>query len=231
MARLSKKAKQIREQLGDKAKDVYTPEDAIRLLQKLSTCKFDESLDLAIKLGIDARKGDEMVRGMVSLPCGSGKTVRVAVFAEGEAATQAKDAGADTTGMEDLVKAMEQGDLNYDVVIATPAAMKLVGRLGRVLGPKGLMPNPKDGTVTDNIADAVKGAKAGQVRIRNEKAGIVHCGLGKLGMDAADLAKNFYAILQEVQWLKPKSSKGVYLRRIILSSTMGPGLDVEASVK
>ena len=224
MAHISKKAKRIREQLGESS--IHSPEDAIKLLQKLSDRKFEESLDLVVKLGIDARKGDEMVRGVVALPCSSGKEARVAVFADGEVASQAKDAGADTTGMEDLVNAMEQGDLNYDVVIATPAAMKLVGRLGRVLGPKGLMPNPKDGTVTERVAEAVKTAKAGQARIRNEKAGIIHCSLGKLRTDAADLAKNFYAVMHEVQRLKPKSSKGVYLRRVVLSSTMGPGLEV-----
>ncbi len=227
MNKTTKRAKQIQAGLNDKkGASAYSPLDAINFLKNLPPCKFDQGLDLAVKLGIDARKGDQMVRGLASLPGGSGKKVRIAVFAEGDTAKEAKDAGADAVGMDDLAESMQKGRMDYDVVIATPATMKIASRLGRVLGPKGLMPNPKDGTVTNEVAATVKAAKSGQVRFRNEKGGIVHCGIGKLNANTEDLTKNFYAVLNEIRKLKPKTSKGVYLKRIFLSSTMGPSLEI-----
>ena len=208
---------------------IYDFVDAVKIFKDIasqSKMKFVESLDIAINLGIDSKKGDHMIRGMLSLPVSSGKDIKIAVFAEGAEATQATEAGAAKVGMDDLAESMKKGELDYDVVIAMPDAMKLVGQLGRLLGPKGLMPNPKDGTVTKDIGNAVKLALAGQVRIRNDKEGIVHCSIGKIDTSATDLEKNFIALVNEIRHLKPKTSKGVYLKKLTISSTMGPGVQV-----
>ena len=227
MTKISKRAKIIQENFDDsKSYEVNEAIDILQKLSKLTKIKLEETLDLAVNIGIDARKGDQMVRSMVSLPSGSGKEVKVAVFADGDEAKQAQDSGADIVGMEELAESMKKGDLNYDVVIAAPAAMKIVGQIGRILGPKGLMPNPKDGTVTAQIAAAVTSAKAGQVRIRNDKQGIIHCRLGKLKSNSSDLLKNFTAVMSEIKRIKPKSSKGTYLKKITVTSTMGPGVQV-----
>lgn len=227
MSKLTKKAKLTAEILPtNDVRDFSVAIDALKEIAKKSKIKFIESVDLAINLGVDARKGDQMVRGMLSLPVSSGKDVRIAVFAEGEDGKKALENGAVKSGMQDLADSMQKGECDYDVVIAVPEAMKLVGQLGRVLGPKGLMPNPKDGTVSKDVAAAVAKAKSGQVRLRNDKQGIVHCSLGKLDTKTADLEKNFIAIMDEIKRLKPKTSKGTYLQKITVSSTMGPGVVV-----
>ena len=207
----------------------YSISDALVLIKECATAKFDESVDVSINLGIDTKKSDQTVRGAVVLPNGTGKVVRVAVFTQGDNVQKATDAGADIVGMDDLMKTMQDGDLNYDVVIASPDAMGVVGRLGQILGPRGLMPNPKVGTVTPDVATAVKNAKAGQVRYRADKAGIVHAGIGKASFDAKALEENIIALIDAIKKVKPSSAKGVYFKKISVSSTMGPGLAIDAA--
>jgi len=207
----------------------YSISDALVPIKECATAKFDESVDVSINLGIDTKKSDQTVRGAVVLPNGTGKVVRVAVFTQGDNVEKATDAGADIVGMDDLMKTMQDGDLNYDVVIASPDAMGVVGRLGQVLGPRGLMPNPKVGTVTPDVATAVKNAKAGQVRYRADKAGIVHAGIGKASFDAKALEENIIALIDAIKKVKPSSAKGVYFKKISVSSTMGPGLAIDAA--
>ena len=207
----------------------YSISDALVLIKECATAKFDESVDVSINLGIDTKKSDQTVRGAVVLPNGTGKVVRVAVFTQGDNVQKATDAGADIVGMDDLMKTMQDGDLNYDVVIASPDAMGVVGRLGQVLGPRGLMPNPKVVTVTPDVATAVKNAKAGQVRYRADKAGIVHAGIGKASFDAKALEENIIALIDAIKKVKPSSAKGVYFKKISVSSTMGPGLAIDAA--
>ncbi len=225
MAKLTKRQKLIAEKT--EAGKAYAIEDAVALLSELSTVKFNETVDVAVNLGVDPRKSDQVVRGSTVLPNGTGNDVRVAVFAQGENAEKAKEAGADVVGFEDLAEQIKGGDLDFGVVIATPDAMRVVGQLGQVLGPRGLMPNPKVGTVTPNVATAVKNAKAGQVRFRTDKNGIIHAGVGKADFDAASIKQNIEALLADVKRLKPSSAKGVYLKKVTLSSTMGPGLLVD----
>jgi large subunit ribosomal protein L1 len=205
----------------------YTIDEALALVKEFSKAKFAESLDVAVNLGIDASKSDQQVRGSTVMPNGTGKNVRVAVFTSGKNAEAAKAAGADIVGLEDLAEQVTKGELNFDVVIASPDAMRVVGKLGQILGPRGLMPNPKVGTVSPNVAEAVKNAKAGQVRYRTDKAGIVHCAIGKSTFEAPKLKENLMALLQDLQKVKPASSKGVFLKKITLSSTMGPGVIVD----
>jgi large subunit ribosomal protein L1 len=207
----------------------YSISDALVLIKECATAKFDESVDVSINLGIDTKKSDQTVRGAVVLPNGTGKVVRVAVFTQGDNVQKATDAGADIVGMDDLMKTMQDGDLNYDVVIASPDAMGVVGRLGQILGPRGLMPNPKVGTVTPDVATAVKNAKAGQVRYRADKAGIVHAGIGKASFDAKALEENIIALIDAIKKVKPSSAKGIYFKKISVSSTMGPGLAIDAA--
>jgi large subunit ribosomal protein L1 len=225
MAKLSKRAKAWQGKI--EADKQYAAEDALNLVKECASAKFPESIDVSIKLGIDPRKSDQVVRGSSVLPHGTGKTVRVAVFAQGDAAEAAKAAGADAVGMEDLAEAMQKGDMDYGVVIAAPDAMRVVGQLGRVLGPRGLMPNPKVGTVTPDVATAVNNAKGGQVRFRADKAGIVHCTIGKASFEASALRENLEFLITDLKKLKPASSKGVYFRKISVSSTMGPGVVVD----
>ena len=228
MAHISKRKKAIEAQL--KPGTVYAISDAVAFLQSIEPkVKFDETIEAGIMLGIDAAKSDQGVRGAVLLPAGTGQTVRVAVFAQGEAAKAALAAGADVVGFEDLAEKVKAGNLDFDVVIATPDAMRIVGQLGQVLGPRGLMPNPKVGTVTPDAATAVKNAKAGQVRFRNDKGGIIQARIGKLSFSAQDIARNLEALLGAVKKLKPSSTKGVYIKKITLSSTMGPGLTIDVS--
>ena len=225
MARLSKRIKSIREHLvPGKA---YPVEEALAILKNSSKVKFTESVDVAIRLGVDSRKSEQNVRGSTVLPNGTGKNVRVAVFAQGENAEKAKTAGADVVGMDDLHDRMKEGDLNFDVVIATPDAMRVVGKLGQLLGPRGLMPNPKVGTVSTDVETAVKNAKAGQVRYRTDKAGIVHSTIGKANFEVDALKGNLDALLKDLVKLKPSSAKGIYLQKIALSTTMGPGILVD----
>jgi len=202
---------------------------AFGLLKELATAKFEESVDVSVNLGIDARKSDQNVRGSTLLPNGTGKVVRVAVFTQGANADAALEAGADIVGMEDLAEQIKGGDMNFDVVIASPDAMRVVGTLGQVLGPRGLMPNPKVGTVTPDVATAVKNAKAGQVRYRTDKAGIIHCSVGKTTFDEKSLKENVEALLADLVKAKPAASKGVYLKKISVSTTMGPGIVVDQS--
>ncbi len=225
MAKLTKKAKDLAGKLD--ADKLYGIDEAIKALKDLSTAKFDETIEIAMNLGVDPRHADQMVRGMVSLPAGTGKDMKVAVFARGDKAEAALAAGADKVGAEDLMDDMTAGNLNYDRVIATPDMMGIVGRLGKVLGPKGLMPNPKLGTVTMDVAEAVKAAKAGQVEFRVEKQGIIHSGIGKKSFSDADLRKNFNALVDAVIKSKPSGSKGKYVRKIAVSSSMGPGLRID----
>ncbi|MDO6460058.1 50S ribosomal protein L1 [Granulosicoccaceae sp. 1_MG-2023] len=225
MARLSKRAKLIAEKV--EANKVYSAEEAFALIKELSTVKFNETVEVAVKLGIDPRKSDQNVRGSTVLPNGTGKTVRVAVFAQGENAEKAKAAGADVVGFEDLAESIKQGNLDFDVVIASPDAMRVVGALGTILGPRGLMPNPKVGTVTPDVAGAVTNAKAGQVRYRAEKGGIVHCPLGKADFTVDALAENLRALLADLVKAKPTAAKGVYMNKVTVSSTMGPGLTID----
>ena len=227
MAKLSKKAKLIAEKLdGDK---LYGVDEALATLREFASKKFDETVEVAMNLGVDPRHADQMVRGMVSLPAGTGKEMKVAVFAKGDKAEEALKAGADKVGAEDLMEDMQAGNLDYDRVIATPDMMGVVGRLGKVLGPKGLMPNPKLGTVTPNVTEAVKAAKGGQVEFRVEKAGIIHSGIGKASFPAEDLKRNFQAFVDAIVKAKPAGAKGKYVKKVALSSTMGPGLKVDVA--
>jgi len=227
MKKLSKRINTFRDKV-EQGK-YYSIQDAVNLLKEISSVKFDESVEVAINLGVDARKSDQQVRGSTVLPKGTGKKIRVAVFAEGENANAAKAAGADTVGFEDLAEAMQKGDINYGVVIATPDAMPIVGKLGKVLGPRGLMPNPKDGTVTKDIEQAVRNAKSGQVRYKTDKNAIIHCAIGKVSFDSDSLIENLHTLLTDLIKVKPNSAKGTYLKKLSLSTTMGPGLLVDQS--
>ena len=225
MAKLSKRKQAIRERVG--AHREFAVDEAFKLLGELSSVKFKESVEVAVNLGVDPRKSDQMVRGSTVLPNGTGKATRVAVFAQGEQAETASAAGADVVGFEDLAERVQGGELDFDVVIATPDAMRVVGRLGQILGPRGLMPNPKVGTVTQDVAQAVKNAKAGQVRYRTDKNGIIHAPIGKVDFDTGALQENLQALLNDLNKAKPSTSKGVYMKRVTVSSTMGPGLTVD----
>ena len=225
MAKISKRQQVIRGQVDFNKQ--YSVSEAVKLLKELSTVKFKETIDAAVNLGIDPRKSDQAVRGATSLPHGTGKSVRVAVFASGDNADAAKEAGADMVGMEDLADEIKQGNMNFDVVIADPSAMRIVGQLGKVLGPRGLMPNPKTGTVTDNVATAVKNAKSGQVRFRADKGGIVHGCIGCVDFEVEAIKENLEALIADLKKVKPASSKGIYLKKVSLSSTMGPGLPID----
>jgi large subunit ribosomal protein L1 len=227
MAKPSKRMKLIEEKL-DKTRQ-YAIDEALKLLKELSTAKFDESVDAAINLGVDPRKSEQNVRGSSVLPNGTGKSVRVAVFTQGDNADKAKAAGADTVGMQELADAMKAGDMNYDVVIASPDAMGIVGQLGQLLGPRGLMPNPKVGTVSPDVEGAVKNAKAGQVRYRTDKGGIIHCSIGKASFDAVKLKENLEYLLVDLKKAKPSAAKGIYLQKISVSTTMGAGVAVDPS--
>lgn len=225
MANLTKRQKAIAEKLVPGK--LYSIDEAVALLNSLPPAKFKESIDIAVNLGVDPKKSDQVVRGATTLPAGTGKTVRVAVFAQGANAEAAKAAGADIVGFDDLAESIQGGNLNFDVVIATPDAMRVVGKLGTVLGPRGLMPNPKVGTVTADVATAVKNAKAGQVRYRVDKAGIIHAGIGQVGFTADAVKQNVEALIADLKKAKPATSKGVYLQKITLSTTMGPGLSID----
>ncbi|SJM96443.1 50S ribosomal protein L1 [Crenothrix polyspora] len=227
MAKLTKKAKLIKQKV-DSTKQ-YSVADAIVILKELATTKFSESIDVSVNLGVDPRKSDQNVRGATVLPNGTGKTVRVAVFTQGANADAARAAGADIVGMDDLGDLVKKGEMNFDVVIASPDAMRVVGQLGQILGPRGLMPNPKVGTVTADVATAVKNAKSGQVRYRTDKAGIIHCTLGKVAFDVEAIQGNLDALLADLKKMKPVAAKGIYIKKITLSSTMGPGLWLDAS--
>jgi large subunit ribosomal protein L1 len=227
MANISKRYKAVRGKV-DRNK-LYALKDALQLVKESATAKFNESVDVAINLGIDAKKSDQNVRGSVVLPQGTGKTVRVAVFAQGEKAQQAKDAGADLVGFDDLAAEIKGGKMDFDVVIATPDAMRVVGQLGQVLGPRGLMPNPKVGTVTQDVTLAVKNAKAGQVQYRADKAGIVQCTIGRASFTIDALEENIRALVDAVNKARPAGTKGIYLRKVAVSSTMGPGVRVDQS--
>jgi large subunit ribosomal protein L1 len=227
MARLSKRWRAIREKLIPGK--VYPITEALTLLQELATAKFTEAVDVAVNLGVDPRKSDQVVRGSTVLPHGTGKSVRVAVFTQGANAEAAKAAGADLVGFEELAAAVKAGELNFDVAIATPDAMRVVGPLGQILGPRGLMPNPKVGTVTSDVVTAVKNAKAGQVRYRTDKVGIIHCSIGKVNFESVRLQENLQALLTDLKKAKPATSKGIYIRRITVSTTMGPGLAIDQS--
>jgi len=225
MAKLTKKQKSFAEKIDKNTK--YSINDALSLVKDCASAKFDETVEVSINLGIDSKKSDQNVRGSVVLPNGTGKSVRIAVFTQGDNAKKDTDAGADSVGMEDLMKTMQDGDLNYDVVIASPGAMGVVGRLGQVLGPRGLMPNPKVGTVTPDVETAVKNAKSGQVQYRNDKAGIIHAGIGKASFDVKALEENINALIEALKKAKPSSAKGTFLKKMSVSSTMGPGLGVD----
>lgn len=225
MPKLSKRKQAIREKL--EAGKAYSIDEAFQLLKDMPKAKFEESVDVAINLGVDPRKSDQVVRGSTVLPHGTGKKVRVAVFAQGANADAAKEAGADIVGFEDLAASIKGGNMDFDVVIATPDAMRVVGQLGQILGPRGLMPNPKVGTVTPDVKTAVSNAKAGQVRYRTDKAGIIHCPIGKVNFEPSALQENLQALLNDLQKAKPASSKGVYVQKVTVSSTMGPGISVD----
>ncbi len=225
MAKLTKKQKAMQEKIGESK--TFTIEEAVALLTEFGSSKFKESIDVAVNLGVDPRKSDQAVRGSTLLPNGTGKSVRVAVFAQGENAEKAKAAGADIVGFEDLGESIRAGNLDFDVVIATPDAMRIVGKLGQILGPRGLMPNPKVGTVTTDVESAVTNAKAGQVRYRTDKKGIVHGGIGRIGFDAQAVKGNLEALIADLKKAKPASAKGIYIQKIVLSSTMGPGLLID----
>lgn len=227
MAKLSKRAKAIREKL--EMGKLYGIDEALELLKSMPPVKFEQSVDVSVNLGVDPRKSDQQVRGSTVLPNGTGKTVRVAVFAQGANADAAKEAGADIVGFDDLADSIKGGKMDFDVVIASPDAMRVVGQLGQILGPRGLMPNPKVGTVTPDVAGAVKNAKAGQVRYRTDKAGIIHCAIGKVNFDANKLKENLDALLADLNKAKPSAAKGTYIKKVTLSSTMGPGIAVDKS--
>ena len=227
MAKLTKRMRTIREKV-EVTKD-YEINEAVALLKELATAKFVESVDVAVNLGIDARKSDQNVRGATVLPNGTGRDVRVAVFTQGANAEAAKEAGAELVGMEDLAELVKKGEMDFDVVVASPDAMRVVGQLGQILGPRGLMPNPKTGTVTPNVAEAVKNAKAGQVRYRNDKNGIIHTTIGKVDFTAEQLQQNLEALIVALKKAKPSQSKGVYLKKVTISTTMGAGVSVDQS--
>jgi len=227
MAKLTKKQKKLAESVD--TQKLYGVDEAIETVKANATAKFDETIEVALNLGVDPRHADQMVRGVVTLPAGTGKTVRVAVFARGDKAEEATKAGADVVGAEDLMESIQGGTIDFDRVIATPDMMGIVGRLGKVLGPKGLMPNPKLGTVTPNVTEAVKAAKGGQVEFRVEKAGIIHSGIGKASFSNADLRKNFDAFVDAIVKAKPTGAKGKYVKKVALSSSMGPGLKVDVA--
>ena len=225
MASTTKRKQQFREKIDSDQN--YTADDALSLLKELASAKFKESVEVAVNLGVDPRKSDQVVRGSTVLPNGTGKTVRVAVFAQGENAEKATAAGADIVGFEDLAEQIQKGELNFDVVIATPDAMRVVGKLGQILGPRGLMPNPKVGTVTPDVETAVKNAKGGQVRYRTDKAGIIHCQIGNVTFEVDALKENLEALLGALSKAKPAAAKGQYMKRLTVSSTMGPGVAVD----
>ena len=227
MAKLTKRQKAIAAAI--EANKVYTLEEAVQVLNDLPAVKFKESSDVSVNLGVDPRKSDQVVRGATTLPAGTGKTVRVAVFAQGAAAEAAKAEGADIVGFDDLAESIQAGNLDFDVVIAAPDAMRVVGKLGTILGPRGLMPNPKVGTVTPDVAGAVRNAKAGQARYRVDKGGIIHAAIGQVGFEAAAIRQNIETLVVDLKKLKPATSKGVYIKKITLSSTMGPGLTIDVS--
>ena len=225
MASMSKRKKAAREKVD--SQKAYEIDAALELVKELATAKFPESIDVSVNLGVDPRKSDQVVRGSTVLPNGTGKTVRVAVFAQGDNAEKATAAGADVVGFEDLAESVKGGDLNFDVVIATPDAMRVVGQLGQILGPRGLMPNPKVGTVTADVETAVKNAKAGQVRYRTDKAGIIHCPIGRVDFGVDALKENLDALLADLKKAKPAAAKGAYVKKLTVSSTMGPGVSVD----
>jgi large subunit ribosomal protein L1 len=225
MAKLSKRAKVFSEKLVHGK--LYSIEEALGLLKEMPSAKFVASVDVSVNLGVDPRKSDQVVRGATVLPNGTGKTVRVAVFTQGANAEAAKEAGADVIGMDDLADEVKKGNMDFDVVIASPDAMRVVGTLGQILGPRGLMPNPKVGTVTPDVATAVKNAKAGQVRYRTDKAGIIHCSIGKADFEVSKLQENLLSLLADLQKAKPSSAKGVYMKKVTVSTTMGPSVNVD----
>lgn len=227
MAKLTKRKQIFRDKVAPG--QLYPVADALGLLKEISTAKFAESVDVAVNLGVDPRKSDQVVRGSTVLPNGTGKNVRVAVFAQGDNADKAREAGADVVGFEDLAEQVKAGQLDFDIVIATPDAMRIVGQLGRVLGPRGLMPNPKTGTVTADVVTAVNNAKAGQISYRTDKAGIIHCTIGKVGFEPNQLQENLQALLTDLHKAKPSTAKGIYMRKVTLSTTMGPGVPVDLS--
>jgi large subunit ribosomal protein L1 len=225
MAKLGKRTKAARGNVDVKA--VYSVDDAVKIVKGNATAKFDETIEVAVNLGVDPRHADQMVRGVVTLPKGTGKTLRVAVFARGDNAEKAKAAGADIVGAEDLMESIQGGNFDFDRVIATPDMMPIVGRLGKVLGPKGLMPNPKLGTVTPNVAEAIEAAKGGQIEFRVEKAGIIHAGVGKASFSEADIKENVLALVDALNKAKPSGAKGRYMKKVSVSSTMGPGVTLD----
>ena len=227
MPKISKRAQVLRAKIeGTK---IYSVAEALALAKIVATAKFDESIDVAVNLGVDAKKSDQVVRGSVVLPAGTGKTVRIAVFAQGDKAQAAKDAGADIVGFDDLADEIKAGNINFDIAIATPDAMRIVGQLGQILGPRGLMPNPKVGTVATDVVTAVRNARAGQVQYRTDKAGIIHCPIGRASFSVEQLQQNFVALVEALNKAKPASSKGLYLRNMSVSSTMGPRVRIEPS--
>ena len=225
MAKLTKRQQLIKDRVD--SNKLYTIEEAVAILNDLPAVKFKESIDIAINLGVDPRKSDQVVRGATNLPAGTGKTKRVAVFAQGAVADAAKEAGADVVGFEDLGESIKAGNMDFDVVIASPDAMRVVGQLGTILGPRGLMPNPKVGTVTADVATAVKNTKAGQAQYRVDKAGIIHASIGQVGFTADQIEQNATALLNDLKRAKPATSKGIYIKKITLSSTMGPGITID----
>lgn len=227
MPRLSKRTQAIRKLLSPGK--FYSPQEAFELFKQMPPTKFNESIDLAVNLGIDPRKSDQAVRGAIVLPKGTGRKIRIAVFTTSTHVEAATKAGADLVGLEDLAEQVKGGKIEFDVLLATPDAMRVVGQLGQILGPRGLMPNPKDGTVTTDIANAVRNAKIGQVRYRTDKAGVIHCTIGKINFNSGDLAENLEAVLGALRKAKPSSAKGIYFKKITLSTTMGPGLPLDIS--
>ena len=225
MSKLTKRQKEINSRIEHEKQ--YTIEEAVQILNDLPPLKFKESIDIAVNLGVDPRKSDQVVRGATNLPAGTGKTKRVAVFAQGAAAEAAKEAGADIVGFEDLAESIKAGNMDFDIVIAAPDAMRVVGQLGTILGPRGLMPNPKVGTVTPNVAEAVLNAKAGQAQYRVDKAGIIHTTIGQVGFTAEQVIQNAEALIADLKRAKPATSKGIYIKRITISSTMGPGIAID----
>ena len=223
---MTSKRKKLSNEKIDRDK-LYSVEEALSLVKEFAVSKFDESIDVSINLGVDPKQSDQVVRGSTVLPNGTGKSIRVAVFAQGENAEKAKSAGADIVGFEDLAEKIKAGEMNFEVLIATPDAMRVVGQLGQILGPRGLMPNPKVGTVTTDVETAVKNAKGGQVRYRTDKAGIIHCSIGSSAFEAQKLQENLDALLADLKKAKPASAKGVYLKKVSMSSTMGPGIKVD----